>query len=475
MLRVRAHPTHRQACRRRDERGSLIVVLAVLFIIGLLSAAVVSRVVGDSANNNYESNLQRARALAQSGISDALFQIDQRDGSPGSFCNSPNPTTPPNKCSLTSIPGAQGKNYAEYTAAWNPANTTYTVLSRGVFHGTTYAVKAIIGPNPVINSALTGASIVFDGKTKFQNLQVTGANGLPVAGATATVSVATGGNLNCNGGGSPNAVYLEYQGSSTTCTPVQTVNTTYDPQPPSQTCPAPANTQAAAPAIPCMPGDAQSCNKMLSPGQGTVTGDQINGWTVSSTTSGGVTTPALIEPGVYVCYGGLTMAGTINVDYSQANPPNGGRVQIYVFGPQNNALSASNLTLDNGSGTTVNACEVGSPNSNPAANCVSGSQQIVGDPVDLQVYLYSGNVNIGSGLNSINAILWAPTAQLTTNGNSNPLTLTGAMVIGSLKSNGTNVTFNLNYDERIATEFQVTAWTFQSYLQTSNNFTIPNF
>jgi hypothetical protein len=41
---------------------------------------------------------------------------------------------------------------------------------------------------------------------------------------------------------------------------------------------------------------------------GNVTGSDAAGYTITG--------PATLEPGVYVCRGGLTMTGTINVDYS---------------------------------------------------------------------------------------------------------------------------------------------------------------
>lgn len=138
---------------------------------------------------------------------------------------------------------------------------------------------------------------------------------------------------------------------------------------------------------------------------------------------------------------------------------------------------ASNLTLDTGSGATINACEVGSPTpGNATTNCVSGSSQIVGDPTDLQLSLYGGgNIEVGKSLNSINAILWAPLATLDTHGQAVNVTWTGSMVLGQLTTDGQPVTLQLNYDERVATEFQDTLWDVTSYLQTSPTFSIPNF
>jgi Tfp pilus assembly protein PilX len=466
--------------RDADERGSLVIVLAILFVVALLSTTVFVRVMSDFNNTNYETNLQRARAMAESGVSDALFQIDQRDGSPQNFCNAPLPQPPasptPNCSPLTSIPGAPG---AQYTATWSDITNAYTVLSRGTVRGVTYAVKAVISAEPELNSALTGTTVTFNGNS-FKSINVTGANGLPLPGATANISVASGGTLTCNGGSSPNADYLEYLHSSTNCTPAQALSTDFLPKQPSISCPAPPNLgplgEDILPPVPCMPGYAQPCPEMMSPSStGLMTGDQINGYTISGGTTAA---PAVLEPGVYVCYGGLTMNGVVNVDYtSPLASANNGRIQIYMFGPHSNPQSISNLTLDTGGGTTINGCEVGTPTpGNLATNCVSGTQQVVGDPVDLQIFMYgAGNVTIGNNLNSINAVLWAPLASLNTNGAAVDVTWTGAVVLGTVNTNGQPATFLLNYDERLATEFQNTVWQITSYLQTSPNFSIPNY
>ena len=449
-----------------DERGSLVVVLAILFVVALLSTTVFVRVMSDFNNTNYETNLQRARAMAESGVADALFQIDQRDGSPQNFCNAPNCPAP-----LTSIPGAPG---AVYTATWSDVTNAYTVLSRGTVRGTTYAVKAVISAEPELNSALTGSTVTFNGNS-FKSIFVTGANGLPIPGATANISVASGGTLTCNGGSSPNASYIEYLRSSTNCTPAQALNTNFLPQQPSISCPSAANPDILPP-TPCMPGYAQPCPSMMSSSSTTLmSGDQINGYTISGGTTAA---PAVLEPGVYVCYGGLTMNGVVNVDYtSPLSTANNGRVQIYVFGPHNNPLSNPDLTLDTGGGTTINGCEVGTPTpGNLATNCVSGTSQVVGNPVDLQIFQYgAGNVYIGNNLNSINAVLWAPLASLNTHGAAVDVSWTGAVVLGTVNTNGQPATFLLNYDERLATEFQNTVWQITSYLQTPPNFSIPNY
>ena len=92
---------------RVDEGGTLMAVLAVLFVVMLLGVALITRIQGDFHNVNLQTNLEQARANAQSGVADALFQIDQRDGNPGSFCSDPAVAT----CTVSSPPGAPGTIY----------------------------------------------------------------------------------------------------------------------------------------------------------------------------------------------------------------------------------------------------------------------------------------------------------------------------------------------------------------------------
>ncbi len=437
----------------------MAVIVVLLIVIVLLSVALVGRVQGDFRNANYETRIQQARAQAQSGVADAMFQIDQRNGAPSNFCNEPAPAPPAsNPCApLNSIPNAPN---AAYTVTYNAGNNSYTVYSLGTSHGVSYGLKAVVSANPVIDSALTGSTMVFDG-SMFKSVVVTGPNGLPVAGATANVAVASQGNLTCHGNPGGSIQFIEYAQSTTNCTPVLVSSATYQPQQPSPQCPAPPNPWVAPP-TPCLAGTAQSCRAMST--TGAVSGDNQNGWTITG--------PATLEPGIYACYGGLTTTGTINVDYSQSHPANNGRVEIYVFGPQNNPKSSVNIAL----GGTINACEVGSPTpGNSSTNCVSGSQQIVGDPTDLQLYAYgSGSIDV-SALNSINAVLWAPDMSIDTHGAAVNVTWTGAIVIGNVLAHGSPATFNLQYDERLATEFQVQSWAISSYLETPPTFAIPNY
>jgi hypothetical protein len=423
--------------------------MAIVFVVVLLSTAVITRVLGDFDNVNLETKMAQARALAQSGLADALFQIDQRQVSPSSFCNEPNSG---GACTLSSIPGAPG---TVYTARWNSSSSTYTVLSQGTSHGVAYAIQATIKRTPLILDAVYGGAFVTFNGNSTTSLTVTDAYGNPVPGATAGIAVGPGGTLTCNGPTDPNATYVNYGGSISKCTPFQNLGPIYAPQQPSQSCPPPVNPYGAPP-TPCMPnlttasppGSTRPCTSM-SPN---VSGSDAAGYTVTGTTT--------LEPGIYVCRGGLTMTGAVNVDYAQSPLQNNGRVEIFVFPP----VGSTNSPNVDVSAATVNVCEtIGSG----SGTCKGG---LVGDPTDLDIYAWvSGSANLGGG--TADAIFWGPGRNLTMNGASNSLTWTGSIMLGGITANG-HPSFNLNFDQRIQSELDQANWQITNYAQTAPNFAI---
>jgi Tfp pilus assembly protein PilX len=433
--------------RKPEDGQALVVVLSVMLVVVLLSVALLVRVNGDLDNTNLETKIQQARALAQSGVADALFQIDQQGASPSSFCNEPNSG---GKCTLSSIPGAHG---AVYTARYDVSTDAYTVLSRGTVRNVSYAVQATVKNTPILQDAVYGGAFVsFNGKST-SSVVVTDAYGNPVPGATAGIAVGPGGTLTCNGppDNPPDGQvveYINYGGSISKCTPYESLGPVYEPEQPSQTCPPPINPYGAPP-TPCLPSTASPCTSM-SPA---VSGSDAAGYTVTGA--------ATLEPGVYVCRGGLTMTGTVTIDYAQNPQQNGGRVEIYVFPPVG-SMTSPNVSFG---GSTVNACEtVGSG----SGTCKGG---LVGDPTDLQIYAW-GSGTAGLGASQVNAVFWGPGMSLTLNGASSSLTWTGGLILGGVTANGAP-SFNLNFDQRLENEYQQSSWQISNYLQTSPNFSLP--
>lgn len=513
----------RTECAPRGEEGSLMAVMAVLFVVILLSVALINRVQGDLQNTNHETNLQHARSLAQSGIADALFQIDQQGSTPRSFCNEPNNG---GACAFSSIPGAPNTSY---TARYVSSSNSYTVLSRATVRGSTYAVQVSVSRGSYIDDAIYGgAFITFNGNST-TDLSTTGPYGAyrtvtdgvssvgstSISSATANFSVADvgdiitgtdipagttitavtdstdatmsnaasgtgtnlpwklapppgpvaiavgpGGTLTCHGPSDPDAIYISYGGVISGCQPTESLGPVYSPQDPTQTCPAPLNPYGAPP-TPCLPSSAQPCTAVA----GTVTGNDSTGYTIKG--------PATLEPGIYVCRGGLTMTGTISVDGSSA--VNGGRVEIFNF-PAVGSSTPPNISL---SGAVVNQCANPAPAGGaqgPANNGCAGKE--LGDPTDLQIYGWgAGTAALGgtcpaTGDSDIDAIFWAPSMHLKMNGNSDSLCWTGSMIIGSITANG-SPSVNLFLDQRLQDNFQTSNWQIAKYWQTSPSFSIP--
>lgn len=429
-----------------DDQGSLAAVMAIFFVVILLSVALVDRVLGDNDNVNLETRTEQARSLAQSGVADALFQIDQQGASPSSICNDASYSS---KC-LTGIPGAPG---VIYNAIFHSATDTYTVSSQGTVRNATYAVQATVTRIPLLDNAVYGGSFVtFDGKSD-TSVTVTDEYGNPVAGGTAGIAVGPGGTLTCNGPTDPNAVYVNYGGTINKCAPAENLGPVYAPQQPTQGCPAPPNSYGAPP-TPCVVLSSAGACSSVSPGH--VTGSDSAGYTIAGT--------ANLEPGIHICRGGLTLTGTLNVDYAQSPTQNNGRVQIFVFPPVGETSPSPNIST---SGATINACETTGTGS---GTCKGG---LVGDPTDLEIYAWgSGTASIGAS--NVNAILWAPAMNVTLNGSANSLTWTGSLILGSVTADG-HPSFNLNFDQRLQTEYDQVGWQITNYVQTTPNFAMPGF
>ncbi len=113
----------RDLTRARDERGNIIVVMAVIMVLLFLSIAVVARTASGLHSTRQGQDFSAALANADAGLSDALFRIDQLGNDPAAtFCVGNNVA-----CTVSSVPGAPG---AQYTARRVDDNT-YTVYAKG--------------------------------------------------------------------------------------------------------------------------------------------------------------------------------------------------------------------------------------------------------------------------------------------------------------------------------------------------------
>src|SRR5256885_10015151 len=63
--------------RSRDERGSMIIAIGVVLVLGMLSTATLSRTLVQTKSVRRTQDFSGALATADSGLSDALYQVDQ--------------------------------------------------------------------------------------------------------------------------------------------------------------------------------------------------------------------------------------------------------------------------------------------------------------------------------------------------------------------------------------------------------------
>ena len=399
------------------QQGSLAVVVAIIAVVVLISVALISRVQGDFQNVNTETNIEQARSLAQSGLADALFQIDQQGTNPQSFCNAPAADTSPpgSSCQLDGIPGAPG---AVYTARYDSSNGTYTVWSRGTAKSARYAFKATVTDDIAVNAALYGNQIDLSG---IQDMGVVDAQGATVS---RPVPIGIGGSngestasLKCSN--YTNISLFDYTGGTASIqkhcgTPTELSGSSY-PQTPVDHC------SASAPATPCLPSaPSRLCATMSC----TVTGQILSG--------------------TYVVYGDVTFSGNVSTTGT-------GPVQIFVFPPK--------------TGTDTNP-----PVTFKAATVNSG-----GDPANLQIYVGEGGDLSVVGTNTVSAVYWGPATTLVLHGKSHDTTLdwTGALILDTIQADG-NPSFDLTYDESLQNQPLQANWRTGRVLQTPADFTIPH-
>ena len=409
----------RRWCRPvRDERGNMIVVMAVIMILMALSVAVVSRTIAGLHSTRQGQDFSAALGSADSGVSDALFRIDQLgNANAATFCVGNNPA-----CTVASVPGAPG---VQYTARRVDDNT-YTVLSRGQVNGQPHAIEATVSRSYLYPFAIFAkTSITFNGNSGNYDpgdgtgpVETVDPSGNPVL--SPSPDVASNGQITCHGANSPAHHQSYFNSGGTSCDNGYLLPGSYNPQNPTLTCPAPVN----IPTTPCLPATHFAC-------------PAVNG-----------VLPATLTPGAYYCSQAdlptktLSFAPTTTV---AAGPLNNGVVEIYVI-----PTDGSNITVSIADATI---------NQN-------------GDPTKLRVYLAGGTVDPGNGAHSgdFTGILWAPNAQ-----EANPSCKAnwhGALVVNVFTCNG-GPHLQVHYDTRIQTITQST-WSVSNYTEIpSTQVTLP--
>ncbi len=405
-------PTEVRMCTstRRGEHGNMVVAVAVVMVLGLLSAAVVTRTLAGMKSTRQGQDFSAALANADAGLSDALFRIDQLGTAAAStFCVGSN-----GACTLTTVPGAPGMQYT----ARRVDDNTYTVMSKGIVNGQPHAIQATVSRTYVYPFVIFGKSaITFNGNTGNYNpaggagpIETLDANNNIVL--TPAPDVATNGQVTCNGSSSPAHHQDYYKGGGTSCANGYLVPGTYDPKDPVSSCPAAPN----IPPTPCVPSGVQPCPAV------------------------GGTLPASLLPGVYKCTqadasgGTISFPGTFTVGAGSAN---NGAVELFVMSTNGTNLNVSIAQSD------VN---------------------LNGDPTKLRVYLAgAGSVLEGNGSHagSFTGIMYAPNADATSN--ACKADWRGSLVINTFTCDG-GPHLQVHYDNRIQSIVS-SAWSVSNYTE----------
>ena len=374
--------------RVHDDRGSLVIALSVIMVLGMLGVAVAYRTDGAVRNSARDQNFNLALANADAGINDALFQLDQMGNDPEEFCVGVDDT-----CYLDELAGAPGVKYR----ASRVSDNEFTVISEGLVNGVPHAAEALFERDVFYPFAIFGKDhVTFNGKGTYA-VDATNEDGTPDPESEAFVG--SNGDITCNSGKGVGDGQVSFpDGGNKGCPGWEEGEGSYDPQDPVEGCPAGDD---ATPTTPCF---AASLTEVCPDG-----GDGV------------LDSP--ITPGVYVCRKSVTVRGTLTVANSSENS---GRVELFVMPP-----------LTGGPVDLVLAGPAFGSVVNPA------TAPDTPDPKKFQVFMAGeGNVVMGNGINTTNftGTIYAPSADVS---DSCQFTITGAIVVGSFTCNGTpNMTVN---------------------------------
>ena len=125
----------RDLTRARDERGNIIVVMAVIMVLLFLSIAVVARTASGLHSTRQGQDFSAALANADAGLSDALFRIDQLGNDAGRdlLCGQQRRVHGLRRCP---VPRARSTRRAASTTT--PTRCT----SKGIVNGQPHAIQA---------------------------------------------------------------------------------------------------------------------------------------------------------------------------------------------------------------------------------------------------------------------------------------------------------------------------------------------
>jgi hypothetical protein len=239
----------REAVASRGDAGNLVAVIILVFVLAALIVVTVGATVPTFHVATSAQNGEQAVAQANSGLSDALFQLDQMGDQVSSFCVGQPPASLLASAGLTScvnetaahpVPAAPGVQY--YVAEDKTG-----LLPFGVTNEVELISQAKVGSESRRASELVYRESNNFGIFAIGALTINGNSGSAAVGAgsgnplqiTANVTINFGGGpsgqLTCTGGGPSDSVWIAESGATISCSGVTQLkeNTVLSPVDPS--------------------------------------------------------------------------------------------------------------------------------------------------------------------------------------------------------------------------------------------------
>lgn len=407
--------------RPRDERGSLIIALAIIFVLVLLLAAIGEEVIGGQLNVVSKSRASASVSAADAGLADALFQLDQLSPATGNaFCLDATGTGVLGSATCAKATG--GLSGVSYIAS--PDNTTgtvWTVSSKAEVNGIWGAVSEKVEYSEMYAFAIfgtggldfNGSASTLGGYTETPSSTLnpdTSTSDCTGSGSTATgascIQVGSNGPIKCAGGLPTNVseVYYTGGGGASQCS---------EPVP---------NGSKNNPTIPSAP---TSGSPLTCPGVQTT---DSKGDTIYELGSGYSSSWQTLPAGTYYCpNAAIAISGILNVS---------GQVQLYVIldATTDNAFISNGVqTLNIAGGSEVNTgfdATSGLPPSNTTLPVASNFQFLSNTTGTVGNALGGG----GSGPYTFGGVIYSPYGNLTGNGCKS--VYFGSLVINTLTCNG---------------------------------------
>ncbi len=416
---------------KRDEGGSIIIAVLIMFVLVTISSAMAYRVIGNQNLVVTRQNTSAGVAAADAGISDALFRLDQGSAYEGNgsefYVKSTSMCSTDRRCVGQSIAGAPGVSYV----ARQLTSSKWVIESTGTVRGKVGAVQETVTRSQEYPFALFGnTSLTFNGNASVAfstyNSSAVASSSNPNSGGD--VAIGSNGTITCNGGLGSN-VTAAYYGTggigslSSSCGTPESFSYVYD-------LPTPT---APSPSLGC-------------PDNGNL-GSGISG---AST---------VLSAGTYLCTVPVNISGLLEVS---------GPVSLYIIlDPSTYGSSTNALTIARNS--YVNDMSDYCAANSTASGCSPTPDLPISE--DLQILTNStgtvGNDN-GQGYD-FGGILYAPQASLTQDGCKSQYY--GSLTINTLTCNGGPHLF-VSYDSQLSSLYG--AWTAGDYAVISpSSVTLP--